>query len=74
MSESYPTLAKCLTYIHPLCTLKVTGPECYSRARPLRGEAWFLTLYSEVGKQSNKTLLDIFGRYIEGYMTLFDTV
>ena len=31
-------------------------------------------LGSEVGKQSKKTLLDIFGRYIEGYMTLFDTI
>ena len=29
---------------------------------------------AEVGKQSKKTLLDIFGRYIEGYMTLFDTI
>ena len=29
---------------------------------------------TEVGKQSKKTLLDIFGRYIEGYMTLFDTI
>ena len=27
-----------------------------------------------VGKQSKKTLLDIFERYREGYMTLFDTI
>ena len=31
-------------------------------------------LHSEVGKQSKKTLLDIFGHYIEGCMTLFDTM
>ena len=29
---------------------------------------------SEVGKHSKNTLLDIFGRYIEEYMTLFDTI
>ena len=29
---------------------------------------------TEGGKQSKKTLLDIFGHYIEGYMTLFDTI
>ena len=27
-----------------------------------------------VGKQSKKTLFDIFGHYIEGYMTPFDTI
>ena len=29
---------------------------------------------AEVGKQSKNTLLDIFERYIEGYMTLFDAI
>ena len=29
---------------------------------------------SEIGKQSPKTLLDAFERYIEGYMTLFDAI
>ena len=29
---------------------------------------------AEVGKQSQKTLLDVFERYIQGYMTLFDTI
>ena len=32
------------------------------------------TPYTEVGKQSHKTLLDVFERYIEGYMTLFDAI
>ena len=27
-----------------------------------------------VGKQSKQTLFDIFGHYIEGYMTPFDTI
>ena len=27
---------------------------------------------AEVGKQSHKTRLDVFERYIQGYMTLFD--
>ena len=31
-------------------------------------------LQAEVGKQSKKTFLNIFGRYIEEYMTLFDTM
>ena len=31
-------------------------------------------LLPEVGKQSKKTLLDVFERYIEEYMTLFDTI
>ena len=39
-------------------------------ARALDG----LSLQAEVGKQSHKTLLDVFERYIQGYMTLFDTV
>ena len=29
-------------------------------------------VHAEIGKQSPKTLLDAFERYIEGYMTLFD--
>ena len=29
---------------------------------------------TETGKQSKNTLLDISERYIEGYMTLFDTI
>ena len=28
----------------------------------------------EVAKQSKKTLLDLFERYIEDYMTLFDAI
>ena len=32
------------------------------------------TVQGEIGKQSPKTLLDAFGRYIEGNMTLFDAV
>ena len=30
--------------------------------------------HSEVAKQSHKTLLDIFERYIKGYITLFDAM
>ena len=45
---------------------------------PLKGKlvALFPDAYPipEVGKQSRKTLLDVFERYTEGYMTLFDTV
>ena len=37
-------------------------------------QAAFLRTLSEVGKQSRKTLLYIFERYIEGYMTLFDAM
>ena len=29
---------------------------------------------TEAGKQSKKTLLDIFDRYLERHMTLFDTI
>ena len=33
-----------------------------------------LYLQAEAAKQSPKTLLHIFGRYVEGYMTLFDAI
>ena len=31
-------------------------------------------LKAEAGKQSKKTLLDVFERYLERHMTLFDTI
>lgn len=41
-----------------------------------RGSRWLPVggYESEVGKQSHQTILDVFERYIEAYMTLFDTV
>ena len=49
-----------------------------ARAAGLPPRGWALRRPSEsqaeVGKQSQKTLLDGFGHYTEGYMTLFDTM
>ncbi len=50
-------------------------PFSSARAGPaLHGGAPLSRHDTEVGKQSHKTLLDVFERYIEGYMTLFDTI
>ena len=40
----------------------------------VRRELLHLRAGSEAGKQSKKTLLDIFERYLERHMTLFDTI
>ena len=50
------------------------APGAVDRQEVARQEARPYLQGSVVGKQSKKTLFDIFGHYIEGYMTLFDTI
>ena len=51
----------------------VRGVACRGTCRVSLG-CWCSQQSSVVGKQSKKTLFDIFGHYIEGYMTPFDTI